>query len=544
MTGVTTYNLLDEPWIMVLDTQGEVTTVSILEALERAGKLRRIVGEIPTQEVAILRLLLAILHRALPHEGDDEEARAEWARWWNAGGVPVDEVVHYLAEHRDRFDLLHVRTPFFQVADLHTAKGSTSGLSKLIAEIPAGHQFFTTRTVNEAGRLTYAEAARWLVHTQAYDPSGIKSGAVGDHRVKGGKGYPIGIGWSGNLGVVVLEGATLAETLLLNLVHDRPETDDDMPPWEGPQATAAPTGAESPWGPVQAMTWQIRRVRLMHDGEGVRDAVISNGDPIRLRNQHQIETMSGWRRSKAQQTKHKEATVYMARGHQEGRAIWRGLGSLIAAAPVATGSRAGEDALESPTLTWIASLRHHGALPAGYPVTLHAVGAVYGSNNSVIDNVISDRLRLRAEVLAEESLQSAAVRAADAAIVGARLLGRFASNLAMAAGREGGPDGQRAVELALSRFDRPFRAWVAELSLGKRAAAEEEWRGRLRRMTLRAGQELYDRCSPQAIQGRIVQDRNKNPMRLDAALAHAWFTRQLTREVPLERDPKQEEHND
>ncbi|NYN06610.1 type I-E CRISPR-associated protein Cse1/CasA, partial [Salmonella enterica subsp. enterica serovar Typhimurium] len=65
-------------------------------------------------------------------------------------------------------------------------------------------------------KLSFAEAARWLVHTQAYDYSGIKPGVEGDPRVKGGKGYPIGTGWSGMTGGTVIRGTTLLETLLLN----------------------------------------------------------------------------------------------------------------------------------------------------------------------------------------------------------------------------------------------------------------------------------------------------------------------------------------
>ena len=55
-------------------------------------------------------------------------------------------------------------------------------------------------------RISWAEAARWLVHVHAFDPSGIRSGAVGDPSVKGGKGYPIGPGWTGQVGVVIVEG--------------------------------------------------------------------------------------------------------------------------------------------------------------------------------------------------------------------------------------------------------------------------------------------------------------------------------------------------
>ena len=69
--------------------------------------------------------------------------------------------------------------------------------------------------------ISVAEAAQMVVHVMAYDYSGIKSGAVGDPRVKGGKGYPTGIGWAGWLGGTLLKGANLKETLLLNYVPQR-----------------------------------------------------------------------------------------------------------------------------------------------------------------------------------------------------------------------------------------------------------------------------------------------------------------------------------
>jgi CRISPR system Cascade subunit CasA len=78
-----------------------------------------------------------------------------------------------------------------------------------------------------------AEAAQAVVHCMAFDFSGIKPGADGDKRVKGGKGYPIGIGWCGWLGGTVIEGKNLRETLLLNYIPLRPGAGtEDRPLWE------------------------------------------------------------------------------------------------------------------------------------------------------------------------------------------------------------------------------------------------------------------------------------------------------------------------
>lgn len=223
------YSLIDRPWITVRRHGGGTDELSIMDTFRRAHELEGLGGEVPTQSFAIARLLLAILHSAVDGPRDVEH----WEQLWQDAVLPVDRIEQYLSDHRARFDLFHPVTPFFQVADLRTGKGEVSELNKLIADVPNGYPFFTTR-LGPIQSLPAAEAARWLVHCHAFDPSGIKSGALGDNRVKGGKGYPIGVGWSGLLGGVLPEGNTLRETLLLNLIADSDERwMGDAPAWSG-----------------------------------------------------------------------------------------------------------------------------------------------------------------------------------------------------------------------------------------------------------------------------------------------------------------------
>lgn len=111
MTEGLRFNLIDEPWIDVLDVNGNKSTVSIREALSASGQIRRIAGELPTQDVAIVRLLLAILYRALPVDGDDEVVRETWAHWWKDHAFPSEVVSEYLDEYRGRFELFDPATP-------------------------------------------------------------------------------------------------------------------------------------------------------------------------------------------------------------------------------------------------------------------------------------------------------------------------------------------------------------------------------------------------------------------------------------------------
>lgn len=54
------FNLIDEPWIRVNRLDGEREMVSLKDALLRAHEFSGLAGEMPTQDVAILRTLLAV----------------------------------------------------------------------------------------------------------------------------------------------------------------------------------------------------------------------------------------------------------------------------------------------------------------------------------------------------------------------------------------------------------------------------------------------------------------------------------------------------
>ena len=57
------FNLLDEKWIKVVDKKSnQVVEVSLKEVFENAHELKMLAGEMKTQDFAMLRLLLAVLH--------------------------------------------------------------------------------------------------------------------------------------------------------------------------------------------------------------------------------------------------------------------------------------------------------------------------------------------------------------------------------------------------------------------------------------------------------------------------------------------------
>ncbi len=524
----TTFNLVDEPWIRVRTTSGRVEDRSLRSVLDDAASIRALAGEIPTQDAAILRVLLAVLLGSVRSDDglSEDEALDLWLDWWHAGRFP-DAVGAYLDAVRPRFDLVDADAPFFQVAGLTTASGRASGLGKLIAEVPDGAPYFTTRTGPEVESLSLAEAARWLVHCQAFDPSGIKTGAVGDDRVRGGKGYPFGYpAWAGNLGLVIAEGASLFATLLYNLPLTR-SGPHDLPQWERrPVGPGVDVTHPAPQGPADMFTWPSRRLRLMLSGDRVVDVQISNGDKLGPQDKHPFEPMSAWRYSKNQSSKTEQ--VLMPVMHSPSRRVWQGLGALLV--PGATET----PALKAQTVEWLATLRRHRLLEAGRIVDLRIVGFEYGTQNSTIDGAIDDRLAAPVAALTDRVLAAAAVDAAERATRGVVALANLASNLDRAAGGEGEAPREATFQRGYALLDAPYRRWIR--SLDDPALAEtklEEWSGEASDILRRAGDALVLVAGPAAWTGREVSRLgSESPTLLDAGLAGIWFHAALNKALP------------
>ncbi|MDE3720444.1 type I-E CRISPR-associated protein Cse1/CasA [Nocardiopsis sp. N85] len=541
-TAPPTFDLTLRPWIPVLRANGTETELSLTEVFAQATDLRRLVGDVPTQDFALLRLLLAILHDALDGPADLDA----WEELWEEG-IPADTVADYLHKHRERFDLLHPFTPFLQVADLRTGRDEYSSPDPIVADVPNNARFFTMRALG-ATRLTFAEAARWLVHAHAYDTSGIKSGAVGDPRLKGGKVYPQGVGWAGNLGGVHVEGDTLQETLLFNLVtfdtgksHRKPHL--DRPAWRLDPDTAEPlTGTDAaarPHGLRDLYTWQARRLRLHHDGASVNGVLLAYGNPLTPRNLHQREPMTAWRRSPAQEKKLKEAIVYLPRDHDPSRAAWRGLGALV------TGETRGREQRNEAAgevipriLDWFARLAWEGPLSKDSLVRVHLVGVAYGTQQSVIDEIVDDAVAMPVVLLCERdgALGRTAVDAVTDAENAVTVLGDLATDLARAAGRETDPSRSAARDQGFDALDEPFRAWLRGLKPsddpGHPMEQRRRWQVRAYRILSEIGDDLVRACGEAAWQGRVVST-SRGDLWLNTSRADLLFRAGLRKVLPL-----------
>lgn len=239
--------LVTEPWIKVIDLQGEVKELSLKNAFAQAHEIRCLAGELPNQDFAVLRFLLAILQTVMYRYEPDgteklltepEDALRRWKTVWEDKKLPETVVDKYLEEWKERFYLFHPDHPFYQVPGIE-GMGTSISPGRMIAAVGESDnkaRIFGTYSTRGKNGITDAELTRWILHFQAYDTKSTKiiRGPVDPER---GKLHPR-IAWCGNLGAVYLEGDNLFETLMLNLVLLRTDITEDTcfakpkPSWE------------------------------------------------------------------------------------------------------------------------------------------------------------------------------------------------------------------------------------------------------------------------------------------------------------------------
>jgi CRISPR system Cascade subunit CasA len=375
------FNLLYEPWIMVLNLEGETEEVSLLTVLERAHEFRCLAGELPTQDIAILRLILATLYatftRADVHGerksiASGQEALERWKCIWERKRFPFAPIKQRLCHYEERFYLFHPEWPFYQVAfqDLPKDKdGKTIGFTQRYAKEMIGDlgesenkpRLFAGRT--DKDRLLFAEAARWLLHTHAFDVA--PAGAPPRDRIVI-KGY--GLPWVSELGLIWADGDNLFETLMLNFVlYDQKKEPWQISNiyWETNEMCTADTikdiSFHRPSNPAELFTMQFRRIQLQRDESGryVVGYKLWSGIKPDYNNAF-YETMTIWH-------KDKDKNNLVPRKHNSEKQMWRDFSAILSV----TGN-----SNPAGVIAWLNALKASGVLQIPM-IRLHIAGVEY-----------------------------------------------------------------------------------------------------------------------------------------------------------------------
>ena len=475
------FNLLTEPWVRVRLPDNTVQEVSLTDALVHAQEYMDLAGEMPTQDAAMLRLLLAVLFTVFsrvnevgePEPLEDEEAALErWGALWELKHFPEQPIRDYLEQWKDRFWLFHPERPFWQVPE--AAIGTEYGAAKLNGEMSESSnkiRLFPLYAGAGKTEMTYAQAVRWLLSVNGYDDTSAKPK---------GKGLPsVGAGWLGKIGYIQASGENLFETLMLNLTLLKDGTEcwgENKPCWE----LDAPKSAErteilQPDNPAQLLTLQSRRL-LLHRENGKVDGFSLLGGDFFPRESAFVEQMTIWRNAT---TKKNEPPVFVPCRHDAAKQFWREFPSVFCK---------GEGNVHQPgVVRWVEKVQQLRFLSPKRRINFRISAVQYGDKDFFVNDSFSDSLAFQAVLL-------------DAP--------------------------------ARSRFyfavDQPFRQWLRSIDPEEDDMTETtaRWQGIARGIAEQLGQQMVLEAGSAALVGhRVKLDAGKKTERMELYTAPKAYNR-------------------
>lgn len=352
------FNLLDEEWInVVTDYKGTTKPVGMKEFFENAHNYIALAGDTPTQDFAVMRFLLAVLHtvfsrydadgnayemlemndRMQPKEEPAEDLEEyedllmdTWKDLWNKGNFPKI-VNEYLEEWKDRFNLFDDKYPFYQVTEkeIDVSKINKSAPSEVlgkninrrISESANKIALFSPKYSNDLNKekMSQDEVARWLLTFQSY--SGLS-----DKVIFGKEKYKASKGWLFDLGGVFLSSDNLFKTLLLNLQLKNFSNKIQKPCWEfSPEEVVQKQMSFEPIDNIAELYTVWSRAVCIKDYSPENAFSMSIVKlPEVIHEDQFLEPMTIWRYNTTGDNKEK----FTPRKHQMNKSMWRSFGLI------------------------------------------------------------------------------------------------------------------------------------------------------------------------------------------------------------------------
>lgn len=548
------FNLIDEGWIPVMYKEnGENKMLSLREIFADAGKIRSLSTDSPTQDFAVLRLLLAILHTVYSRYDFDSEVYPEielddqgrqkeevrdsedlkayknnlvktWKDLWDNGEF-TQALFDYLEDWQDRFFLFDGEYPFFQVkaediAEDRISKSKASAVSgknmnRLISESNNKIALFSPKyeSNNNKSILNADEIARWLITFQGY--SGLS-----DKVIFGKEKYKSSKGWIFDLGGIYLEGDNLFETLLLNLVIINTEGENyngkiQKPCWEFESQerledyllyVEMKTNVSVDNLAELYTNWS--RAIYIDPNTNVEDPFYFNIVKLPdLDHQNQfLEPMTLWKYNKDGDNK----GTFTPRKHQIGQSLWRNFGLISLIEKDENTSRA------PGIIRWLENLKKANFIEADYRVRVKAISMQDDGNATswVPTNEIYDSLNIKEELLTDLGDDGAVIRIEKIVDETKQAVGNyrtFVNNIREIRNLESRKFVDDRVEEMYYLIDQPFKDWISSIN-SKDQIPEKiiAWRKELKDLILRQADQLLKKIGNRDYKGIEKNDRTMN----------------------------------
>lgn len=509
------FNLLDEPWIKVMDKDCGIHEISLIEVFQKAHIYKELCGELPTQDFAVLRLLLAVLHTVFSRydmEGnmqlleDSDAALDRWEELWNEKRFPAEVITQYLESQRENFYLFHPKRPFYQCE--HAKVGTEYSAPKLngsLSESGNKLRLFSGISGSEKEEMSFAEAARWLLYVNAYDDTSAKPSR--ESKERGVKLPSTGVGWLGKLGIVFITGNNLFETLMLNLIMLDGNNElfgKETPIWEREEIPGEERiQVQRPDNLSALYTLQSRRLYLNRKEQKVTGYYLLGGDFFDRENAF-IEPMTIWKNADR-----KKPNSFTPQRHDFSKQFWRECPAVIF----------NDDENRQPgIILWIKKLKEEGIVKSPF-LNIRIVSVQYGDKDFFVTNVFSDFLQLPASLILNRNgrWRQMVLNSISFCDTVSKKVWSLAKDVNLASGGSNSTKESKGTSAFFAenrkadfyhRIDAPFKQWLFRLNPEVDNVVEKEgvWRKECVAIAMQLGNEMIRQTSTEAIFGRTKSD--------------------------------------
>lgn len=390
------FNLLDEKWIQVITLEGKTETVSFREIFFRAQEIRRLACEMPTVDIAILRVLLAVvvtvfyrydaegeMDELTKDNAEPEDVLERWQAYYDNACFNEKVFGDYLEEYRERFWLVHPAMPFYQVPEMKY--GTEYGVLCLVGNVKESNNKATRHhfSMSEPTEIDFAAASRWLIFLNGYAIN-IKK----DSKAPGTE-EPVGTGRLGRMGLIYVEGDNLFDTLMLNMMPLRDGVNiwgRPKPAWESELRTDQAHKIPQPDNLPELYTIQSRRICLTERDNAIVGFHAIGGDYCSLEDAFQ-EQMTLWRKTLDKKAGKEE---YKPKIFRKAVQIWREFPNIF---------YAGQSDRIPGIVLWMQRLYDEEMLEKNRPLIFASVGFNYGDKNYIYGDCFGDVLSLSSDFL-------------------------------------------------------------------------------------------------------------------------------------------------
>lgn len=538
-----TFNLITEPWLKVIELDSnQEKTVSLITLFKNAQNYRQLAGEMVTQDLAILRLLLAILTTVYARFGmdgtpydwldvdkttlqatglkdvatyDTQAAQKDllqtWQQLYQAGHFS-DILIQYLNSYESKFDLFGDR-PFYQVTEAEydalvpknksvaSGKGQVAikQINRRISESANQPAIFAPKSDTFKNDLALDEFARWLITYQNF------TGVTDKTKIEFANRFSNSAGWLYQLNPIYISGDTLFETLLLNLVlvgaHLEPKN-LQKPVWEFDEIQAYIAYRKQQTQPNNLAELYTTWSRVLHIEwhETTPPNISSAGLPIFAAENMFIEPMTTWRKDKL--TKDcRPARKYLS---NMDKAMWRNFKQYVQGTST-------EETPEPGIIKWLRELINKNIIDAKKQLTLTSATLINDGNATsqlpVVESI--DTMRIQAALLLTTNQENWPVRIEQTIELTQKVGTAFyylASDISKIRGVDAHNFTNRLSTIFYTRLDAPFKDWLANLTYQDDGDTQvDAWKNILQRITDAILTDTLDNSTPRDIKGVMTE---------------------------------------